>query len=324
MIDQMSNKFKLPLYIAFAILVAGLLSGCDMVLFQPKGSIAAEQIRLIIISVILMLIIVIPVIVMTLVIAWRYRASNTKATYAPNWEHNTKLEVVWWAVPCVIVFVLAWITWVTSHSLDPYKPLESKAKPVTIQAVSLDWKWLFIYPDQHIATVNFLEIPEKTPINFQITADAPMNSLWIPALGGQIYAMPGMRTKLHLIADGVGEYKGLSSNFSGDGFAGMKFNVKSVSSSDFSEWVQTVKNVSPNQLTPNAYTLLAKPSENTAVQYYSFVPDGLFNRIMMKFMMPANSLEGMSNEDMKNMNMAKMMAGDASITNTDNTKEGRN
>lgn len=180
----MGNKLKLLFYIALAIATVGLLSGCDMVLFQPKGSIAAEQIRLIIIAIILMLIIVVPVIIMTIVFAWRYRASNQKATYAPKWDHNSKLEIVWWTIPCIIIAILAWITWVTSHSLDPYKPLDSKVKPVTIQAVSLDWKWLFIYPEQHIATVNYLEIPEKTPINFQISADAPMNSLWIPALGG--------------------------------------------------------------------------------------------------------------------------------------------
>ena len=313
----MGNKLKLLFYIVLSVITVGMLSGCDMVLLQPKGSIAAEQIRLIIIAVILMLIIVVPVIIMTVVFAWRYRASNQKATYAPNWEHNTKLEIVWWAVPCIIVVALAWITWVTSHSLDPYKPLDSKVKPVTVQAVSLDWKWLFIYPDQHIATVNYLEIPEKTPINFQISADAPMNSLWIPALGGQIYAMPGMRTKLHLIADGTGDYEGWSANFSGDGFSDMHFNVKSVSNADFNQWVQSVKNITPNRLTWDVYGELAQQSENYPVTYYSDVPDGLFNRIMMKFMMPAGSTQGMSDLDINNMDMSKMMSGSLSTKNTE-------
>lgn len=315
----MGNKLKLLLYIALAVATVGSLSGCNMVLFQPKGSIAAEQIRLIIIAILLMLVIVVPVIIMTLAFAWRFRASNKKATYAPNWDHNSKLELVWWSVPCIIIAILAYITWVTSHSLDPYKPLESEAKPVTVQAVSLDWKWLFIYPEQHIATVNYLEVPEKRPINFQITADAPMNSLWIPALGGQIYAMPGMRTKLHLIASGAGDYEGWSANFSGEGFSGMHFNVKSVSDDQFNQWVQTVKTDSSNQLNWDVYTDLAKQSENYPVTYYSDVPDGLFNRIIMKFMMPAGSMEGMSDLDMMNMDMSKMMSG---MPSQENTEEG--
>lgn len=284
----MLHRVKLPFFMTLVALSACLLSGCDLVLFQPEGVIAKQEMHLIIIAVLLMLLVVLPVIVMTVIISWRYRASNTKATYTPDWDHSTKLEVIWWGVPCIIVSILASITWVTSHTLDPYRPLVSDVKPVTIQAVSLDWKWLFIYPEQGIATVNVLHIPEGTPINFQVTADAPMNSLWIPALGGQIYSMPGMRTKLHLMADHAGVYDGLGASFTGDGFANMMFKVNVVSTSDFSEWVSSVQQQT-NPLTQEVYDHLAKPTEREPVQYFSTVKDGLFNDIMMKFMMPAGS-----------------------------------
>ena len=299
----MSKLYRLPFYGLLLGVMAVFLSGChEMVLFKPQGAIAAEQIRLIIISVILMLLIVVPVIIMTAVISWRYRASNKKATYTPDWEHSVKLEAIWWGIPCVIIVILGWITWVTSHTLDPYRPLDSNVKPLTVQAVSLDWKWLFIYPEQGIATLNYLEIPENTPISFEITADAPMNSLWIPALGGQIYSMPGMRTRLHLIAEHVGEYEGLGANYSGGGFTDMHFKVKSVSQEDFNTWVTSVKQQT-NPLTQEAYDRLAKPSEDEPVQYFSMVKQGLFNDIMMKFMMPA----GMDHHAMSHMSMSMMI-----------------
>lgn len=283
----MMNKIKPLFYGVLALGFALLLSGCDMVLLNPKGSVAAEQIRLIYIAMILMLLIVVPVIIMTIVIAWKYRASNKKATYKPDWAHNTMLEVVWWTIPCIIIVILAIITWITSHSLDPYKPLDSKAKPITIQAVSLDWKWLFIYPEQGIATINYIVVPEKTPLNFQITSQGPMNALWIPALGGQIYAMAGMRTKLHLIADEAGLYDGASANFSGDGFTGMKFQVNATSQQEFNQWVSEAQKA-PHTLTMDDYKKLALPTENEPVQYFSHVQTNLFNDVMMAFMMPAS------------------------------------
>jgi cytochrome o ubiquinol oxidase subunit II len=282
----MIKKCKISLLIALAL----LLCGCDMALFQPKGMVAAEEIKLIILATLLMLIVVIPVIIMTLAIAWRYRASNTRATYKPDWCHNVKLEIVWWAVPCVIILILAIVTWITSHTLDPYRKLDAEAsvKPVTIQAVSLNWKWLFIYPEQHIATINYVQAPVNTPINFEITSEGPMNSLWIPQLGGQIYAMAGMRTQLHLIADTLGIYDGLSANYSGAGFTNMMFKTKISSQSDFDAWVSEVKQ-SPMILDMKQYNMLIEPSDDEPVQYFSATQDDLFKKIMMRFMMPQDT-----------------------------------
>lgn len=202
-----------------------LLGGCDMTLFNPKGQVGMDERTLIITATLLMLIVVIPVIVMTLAFAWKYRASNTQAEYKPDWHHSNRIEAVVWLVPCVIIAILGWITWESTHKLDPYRPLDSEVKPVTIQAVSLDWKWLFIYPEQGIATVNEIAFPKDTPVNFQITSDSVMNSFFIPQLGSQIYSMAGMMTKLHLIANEEGVFDGISANYSGGGFSGMRFKA---------------------------------------------------------------------------------------------------
>lgn len=281
----MPQRFKSLLLMLLLAATVPLLSGCDMIMFHPKGAIAAEQIRLIIIATILMLLIVVPVVVMTLVIAWRYRASNTKAKYTPDWAHSVKLEILCWAVPCIIIAILSVIAWVTSHTLDPYRPLDSKTKPLTIQAIALDWKWVFIYPEQGIATINYIEIPENTPISFEITSQGPMNALWIPQLGGQIYAMAGMRTRLHLIASEPGIYDGSSANYSGEGFAEMAFKVKAEPAADFAKWVQTVKQA-PGVLTGDLFNHLLEPSKNLPVQLFSSVQPNLFNDEVMKFMMP--------------------------------------
>lgn len=275
-------------HILFTSLFLGLMpliSGCKMVLLDPKGLIAADEKRLLITAVLLMLIIVIPVIVLTLVFAWKYRASNTAAKYTPDWAHSTALEVVWWTIPCIIIAILATITWISSHQLDPYRPLDVKGKPITIEAISLEWKWLFIYPDQHIATVNYVEFPAQVPVRFLITSDAPMNSFQIPQLAGQIYAMAGMKTKLNLIANETGDYSGLSTNYSGAGFSDMKFAVRATSQAEFDQWVKTVKK-SSQKLTPDVYNKLAQPSDNDPVGYFSYAPSDLFNNVVMKFMMP--------------------------------------
>lgn len=279
--------------IVFALLSLGLvalLTGCKLAVLDPKGTVAIHEKHLLIDAVSLMLIIVIPVILLALWIAWKYRASNTKAHYSPHWGHSTILELGWWLIPCVIIFILAVITWRSTHLLDPYRPLhvvvnDVEVEPITIQVVSLDWKWLFIYPDQKIATVNFVEIPINTPIRFLITSDAPMNSLEIPQLAGQIYSMPGMRTKLFIDAKETGDYNGFSANFSGDGFSGMKFVVRATSTEDFSKWVQSVQQ-SPEKLTMDVYNQLALPSENNKVEYFSLAEPDLFNNVMMKYMMP--------------------------------------
>ncbi|HSW71020.1 MAG TPA: ubiquinol oxidase subunit II, partial [Gammaproteobacteria bacterium] len=197
-----------------------MLNGQSFILLNPGGRIAADEKHLLIIAVLLMLIVVLPVIILTLSFAWRYRAGNSKASYLPNWEHHARLEVLWWSIPCVIVAILATITWFSSYRLDPYRPLAvSASKELTIQAVALEWKWLFIYPEQNIASLNFIQVPVGVPLHFLITAEGPMNALHIPQLGGQIYAMAGMQTQLHLIADLPGRYRGLATNFSGEGFS---------------------------------------------------------------------------------------------------------
>jgi cytochrome o ubiquinol oxidase subunit 2 len=241
---------------------------------------------------------------MTFFFAYKYRATNEKAKYTPDWAHSTILEIVWWGIPCAIIIVLGTITWTSSHRLDPYKPLESKVKPITIQVIALDWKWLFIYPEENIATVNFIQFPDHVPINFKITADAPMNSFMIPQLGGQIYAMAGMQTKLHLLATEMGDYNGMSVSFSGPGFSGMKFIARVSSDADYHNWLNSVR-ASKESLTMGSYNKLAKPSEDNKVQYYGSVQNNLYNDVMMKFMMPMGEMNGMKN--MKDMNGMKNM-----------------
>ena len=229
--------------------------------------------------------VVFPAIFLTFVLAIRYRASNTKATYAPDWSHNNWLEAIWWFVPMVIIAILATITWTSSHRLDPYRPLSSNVKPITIEAVALQWRWLFIYPDQGIATINYVQFPVDKPVTFLITADAPMNSFQIPQLAGQIYAMAGMETQLHLIANEIGSYNGRSVSFSGDGFSGMTFIAKSSSQTDFDTWVNTVKQ-GKNALNMSSYNDLAKPSEDATAQYFASVDGDIFHDIIMKYMPP--------------------------------------
>lgn len=262
-----------------------LLPFLNVAIFNPKGWVAAEQKELIIVSVLLMLIAVVPVFVLLFSYAWKYRASNKKTKYTPNWDHDTKLQIFWWGFLSSIIFVLAIIAWKSSHALDPRKPLESNVQPITIQVVALQWKWLFIYPEQKIATVNLVQFPEDTPINFEITADAPMNSFWIPQLGGQMYAMNGMKTKLHLIADEIGDYRGSSNNISGEGFAGMTFVARASSKKDFDAWVEAIRFYG-NNLDFIGYEQLAKPSKNNPQVLYTLAESDLFNRIIMKFMSP--------------------------------------
>ena len=277
--------FFILLFVGLGLLIAFSVQSADVLVLQPKGLIAGKEKDLLILATLLMLIVVIPVFFLTFFIVWRYRASNTKAKYTPDWSHSHLFESIWWGFPFVIVIALSIVTWKACHELDPFKPLDVTTKPVPIQVVALQWKWLFIYPEHNIATVNFVQFPEKTPLNFEVTADAPMNSFWIPQLGGQIYAMPAMRTKLHLIADAPGEFTGSSANLSGKGFAGLRFTAKASSQEDFDEWVQSVKQSSPS-LTLDAYNTLIEPSERNPVGYYVLKEEGLFDHIVMKYMMP--------------------------------------
>ena len=269
-----------------------LLGGCNMTLLNPTGQVGLEQRNLIITATLLMLLVVVPVIVMTFLFAWKYRASNKDAIYTPKWSHSTKIEVAVWTIPVLIIIALGYITYISTHELDPYRPIESDVKPITIEVVALDWKWLFIYPEQGIATVNKIVFPAHTPINFKITSDAVMNSFFIPGLGGQIYAMAGMQTKLHLIADRNAEMDGISANYSGAGFTGMKFKAISTTQEDFDAWVSEVKK-SPKQLDQAEYAALAKPSQNNPVELYSSVTPNQFQIIVDKYegMKPSKPLK---------------------------------
>ena len=259
-----------------------LLGGCNWTLLNPVGQIGIEERNLIITATLLMLLVVVPVIAMTFIFAWKYRASNKDATYAPKWSHSTKIEVVIWTVPILIILALGVLTYKSTHALDPYRPLESDVKPLTIEVVAMDWKWLFIYPEQGIATVNKIVFPANTPINFRITSDTVMNSFFIPGLGGQIYAMAGMQTKLHLIANHNAELDGISANYSGAGFTGMKFKAIATSQAEFDAWVNEVK-ASPKQLDQAEYAALSKPSQNNPVALYSSYAPNLFQTIIDKY-----------------------------------------
>lgn len=281
------NKIRTFLYVFLAFGFTQL-SGCKWALLDPKGIIAASEKSYLVNSTLLMLAIVVPTILLSWYIAWKFNAKNKKANYDPTWNHSTLLEVICWTIPTIIIVILAIWAWKGTHELDPYKPLEDNGKSLTIQVVALDWKWLFIYPEQRIATVNFVQFPVDTQIKFLITADAPMNSFAIPQLASQIYAMSGMQTKLHLKASEMGEYRGLSTNFSGDGFSGMHFIAKVTTQADFDKWVKTVK-ASPKHLTMANYNQLALPSENNPIEYFSWSENQLFENIIMKYMAPAGA-----------------------------------
>jgi cytochrome o ubiquinol oxidase subunit 2 len=264
-------------------LCASLLAGCGNSILDPAGQIGADEKALIVRATLLMLIVVVPVIVLTLVFAWKYRASNEKAAYAPEWSHSTAIELVVWAVPVVIVAILAWMTWTSSHRLDPFRPIAARGKPVTIQVVALDWKWLFVYPEQGIATVNEIALPVGVPVDFEVTSDSVMNAFFIPRLGSQVYAMPGMQSQVHLLADAPGSYAGISANFSGDGFSDMKFTARAMPAADFDAWVRQVRG-SAAALDRQRYTELARPSEKNAAAYFASVDPLLYAGIVEKHM----------------------------------------
>lgn len=275
--------------VAVVVTVTGLyLRSHNVPLLEPKGVIGQEELSLMIVATALMLIVVVPVYILLFTIAYRYRETNHKAKYQPDFDHDRRIEFAWWAIPCLIIGVLAVVTWQSSHELDPYRAITSSTPPLTVQVVALQWKWLFIYPKENIASVNLLELPVGTPVNFQVTSDAPMNSFWIPQLGGQIYAMPGMATQLHLEAQAAGDYYGESANISGAGFAGMHFTARAVSQSDFNSWESQVKTNDPS-LSIAGYNQLAKPSLMSKPTYFSSVVPALYDEVVMKYMSPNQS-----------------------------------
>lgn len=284
----MKTKFKVALGIllglAAAALAAYYIINHNIPVLQPKGMIGVKERDLIITASLLMLIVVVPVYILLWYISWVYREKN-EARHEPDWEHNYIAEYCWWGVPFIIVMILAVICWKSSHELNPFSPIKSDKKPLTVQVVALQWKWLFIYPEQGVASVNMLQIPVDRPIDFEITADAPMNSFWIPALAGQIYAMPAMRTELHVIANEAGTYRGVSSNISGKGFAGMFFDVIAGSEKEFQDFVQKAKR-SNQSMNPSAYQELVKPSEYHPMELYNLTDRSLFIQIIEKYKVP--------------------------------------
>lgn len=248
---------------------------------NPKGAIALAERALMLHAVEFMLIVAIPVYLLLFFFAYRYRASNTKAKHAPDAEHGRLEEFVWWVVPLEIILVLGALTWGSTHQLDPAKALAG-GPPVVIQAVALEWKWLFIYPQEGIATVNYAVIPVGRPVEFKVTADAPMNSFWVPQLGGQIYAMTGMVTRLNLVASEPGAYAGASANYSGLGFSKMKFTVAATDAAGYQAWVEGIK-ASSSALNESTYEALSAPSTPLGPAYYAQVEPGLFEYIVEQF-----------------------------------------
>ena len=266
-----------------ALGVAGFLGGCSqIVLLDPKGPIGQGERFVILAAIALMLIVVVPVFVMSFLFSRRYRASNTAATYAPKWSYSAKIDLVIWLVPFGIVTVLGILAWRGTHHLNPYKPIDPGITPIRIEAVSLDWKWLFIYPDHRIATVNQLVFPANVPLSFRLTSGTVMTSFFIPQLGSQIYAMAGMQTRLHLLADEPGTYVGQNQQFSGRGFADMNFKAIAVPREQFDAWVQKIKQ-SPEKLDLARYEEIEKPSTDYPVVFFSWVKADLFEHIIRQF-----------------------------------------
>lgn len=262
------------------LILLPLLTGCAKSgVLDPQGPVGAGERLILLNSLTIMLGIVVPTILATLAFAWWFRAGNTRARYKPDWSYSGKVELLVWSVPALVVIFLAGITWIGSHDLDPSRPLASKTPPIRVQVVALDWKWLFILPGQNVASVNRLVVPVGTPIEFRITSATVMNSFFVPQLGGQIYAMSGMETKLHLQADRPGQYRGLSAHYSGKGFPGMTFMVDAVPPAQFAAWVAQSKGQGP-ALDRSAYLNLTHDSENVKPYTYRAVAPGLFDAVV--------------------------------------------
>ncbi|MEM1283142.1 MAG: COX aromatic rich motif-containing protein [Chlamydiota bacterium] len=290
--DASKFIFRMLLFSAVILFIILLMQPLEVMLFFkdidvifPSGLIALKQRDLLLFIQVIMLIFIIPVYIFTFIFSWWYRADNHKAKYDPHLIDHKWAEIIWWGLPFVFTIVVAVVTWIKTYELDPYKPIESDKKPLEIEVVALQWKWLFIYPEEQVAAVNSLHIPKDTPIRFFITADAPMNSFWIPSLGGMIYAMPGMRTELNLIANESGSFSGRSANISGEGFAGMTFTTEATTEEAYKEWVNSAK-ASEKSLDMDVYKKLAEPSQNNPPEIYQLKDPDLFYEIMMKYMNP--------------------------------------
>ena len=255
------------------------LTGCNRGIMDPVGPVGQAEKTILINSTAIMLAIVIPVIIATIAFAWWFRRGNTKATYRPDWEYSGAIEMVVWAIPALTIMLLGGITWTGSHDLEPSNPLPSKIQPLNVEVVSLDWKWLFIYPDQGIASVNQLVVPAGVPVSYRLTSATVWNSFFVPQMGTMIYTMPRMTTQLHLQADRPGVYDGLSSHYSGEGFSGMQFKVHAVPPQQFAAWAQSVRGKGP-ALDGAGYAQLSKPSSYVKPLTYGAVAPGLFDAIV--------------------------------------------
>jgi cytochrome o ubiquinol oxidase subunit 2 len=278
------KKQKYFVFVGLLSLAVTLLAGCSTVLlFHPKGPIGESERFLILTAIGLMAIVVVPVFIMAFLFSVKYRSSNTAAKYMPEWSRSRKIDLVMWGVPIAIILVLGTLTWHMTHKLDPYKPISSVHKPVNIQAISLNWKWLFIYPDENIATVNQLTFPANVPLSFRLTSQTVMTSFFIPQLGSQMYAMGGMQTQLNLLADKPGTYAGHNNQISGNGYANMYFKAYAVSPEEFQAWVEKVRQ-SPEKLDLNRYEQLIKPNDGYyPVTYFSAVKPDLFLYILRTY-----------------------------------------
>lgn len=280
---------KRVLYIAGALFIAAtlvgvfyyLLAGKHIPVLQPTGEVAEAQRNLFIFTVSLSAVVVLPVFALLAYISLTFREGNTRATYKPEWGENTLLEAIWWGIPVLIIGILAVVTYQTSHSLDPYKELEG-GKPVDVQVVAMRWKWLFLYPEQQIASLNHVYIPNERPVRFTMTADAPMSAFWIPSLGSQVYAMNGMQSQLNLKGNQAGIYTGYTTNINGEGYAKMTFEAHVVKQSDFDSWVTTAK-ASSLSMNMQEYDKLAKPESVTAKKIYQLQDSHLFHSVSSKF-----------------------------------------
>ena len=280
------GKFKfISAILAIVVALLGILLALtdnNALLTHPKGIIAHKELHLMITNVLLMLSVIIPTFILLCIITRKYSKKNSATEYDSEHTFGPAAQLILWAIPSIVVAIMATITWHATYDLDPFRPLESETKPLTIQVIALDWKWLFIYPEQEIATVNLVQFPANIPIHFELSADnSPMNSFWIPQLSGQIYTMTGMATALNIMADGPGTYTGRAAEINGKGFADMTFTVQSCSPLEFEDWVSHVKQ-SPIQLTDSTYQKLAVRSVNNSVVLYSHVEKDLFHKIMMK------------------------------------------
>ena len=288
-----NKKYKFLLLALFGVVIVGLivhfLRRHHLAVLDAKGPVAEKERNLFYFGLGLSALVVIPVYVLTIGILWKYRDSNPKPQrYRPDWDGSRILESLWWGIPCAIILVLSIVTWNSSQTLDPRKALASDRPALDVDVIALDWKWLFIYPKQNIASVNLVEMPVSTTVRFHITSDTVMNSFWIPNLGSQIYAMPGMETQLNLMASKSGSFAGSSANISGTGFSKMKFVARAGTPEEFRQWVNHAKQA-PQILDATRYKQLAEPGDSAPVTYYSGIWSGLYTQTVLKYMAPIST-----------------------------------